>query len=99
MRPARPSLPRGARVGLALVLLGLRTAPAAAGEDFTGFYGGVNAGGAFDRRTDRIGTGPGGTTIPASRPVIGETALPPSAAGAAAGLRDRNASGSRRPSR
>ena len=82
----------------AYALLANAIAPAAA-EDFTGFYGGVNAGGAFDGTTKRAGAAPNGASPPASGPPVDGTTLPPSAAGAAAGLRERAASGPHRSPR
>ncbi len=64
---------------LAILLLGLATAPVAAG-DFTGFYAGVNAGYAFGRDGERL---PGPAVTPDPGRAASDDALPPSARSAA----------------
>ncbi|MGX7708298.1 hypothetical protein [Methylobacterium sp. Gmos1] len=71
-----------------LALAGAVAAPAAAAEDFTGFYAGVNAGYGWgkERHAPARGGARPGTPLPAWSGPQGADGLPPSAARAA----DRN---------
>lgn len=77
---------------LASLCLVASVIPSAAAEDFTGFYAGVNAGYAFERRDGSEGR-PGTTELGSlGSSESGLDALPPSAQDASRALQARNRS-------